>query len=329
MIYLDPNKTHIKDALKMHQEKIVKKVINIVKKCEDDDIKASLTDFKIKKIIEGSPTDINDLNNDFYKSTKGFSLKSYQLFLATVDKDIKKLTPIEKRNLTVYKKKHEIIEKIFNYSNSFSLKKTKYSTYTLADNLKINPCVYCNRLPTKTVVKPNKITRPEFDHWFPKKKYPLLALSFFNLIPSCHICNSTLKGDANINLNDYFHPYVENEKIINKELRFSYYNKTLNTYDFDIITTSHKAQKTAEVFKIKEIYETHIDEIKELRQIRDIYSDSYIQSLSALCKGTISEEEIYRLAFGVYKEEKEFEKRPLSKMKRDILIELGIIINDK
>ena len=90
---------------------------------------------------------------------------------------------------------------------------------------------------------------------------------------------------------------------------------------------SVKGNNTIEAFKIKEIYETHEEEIDDLRRIRDIYSESYLQNLSKLYKGIISEEEIYRLAFGVYLKETEFDKRPLSKMKRDILIELGIIKN--
>ena len=39
----------------------------------------------------------------------------------------------------------------------------------------------------------------------------------------------------------------------------------------------------------------------------------------------ISNEEIYRLAFGTSFEEKDFQKRPLSRMKRDILDELGML----
>jgi hypothetical protein len=90
-------------------------------------------------------------------------------------------------------------------------------------------------------------------------------------------------------------------------------------------TYSDKGKNTINAFKIKEIYETHEEEIKELRRIRDVYSESYIQNLASYHKLAISEEEIYRLAFGVYIEESNFEKRPLSKMKKDILLELGII----
>jgi len=329
MIYLDLNSNKIKIALKQHEDGLLKILINRVKKCTDLSIQSFLTDENVKKILVGKPEDIIKINKNFYDKVQGLSSRGYSEFLLNVDKSEKNLTSAQKRNLSIYKKKHLFLEEIFNYSKSFSLKVTKYSTYSLADNLKINSCVYCNRMYTKTVFKPDKITRPEFDHWFPKKKYPLLALSFYNLIPSCHICNSTLKGDNILNLTDFFHPYVDSAKTINKEFRFSYYNKTLNTYGFDLITNTPKALNTANAFKIKEIYETHLDEIKDLRQIRDVYSDRYIQNLSKLCKGAISEEEIYRLAFGVHKKEVDFEQRPLSKMKRDILIELGIIVNEK
>lgn len=53
---------------------------------------------------------------------------------------------------------------------------------------------------TKTVFdeEGEKITRPTFDHWFAKDDHPLLALSFYNLIPSCNICNSSVKGKKEI-----------------------------------------------------------------------------------------------------------------------------------
>lgn len=39
----------------------------------------------------------------------------------------------------------------------------------------------------------------------------------------------------------------------------------------------------------------------------------------------LSKEEVYRLAFGTHLTEDKFDRRPLSKMKRDILTELGIV----
>jgi hypothetical protein len=243
-----------------------------------------------------------------------------------VEIDKRKRTKSQNKLVIRYRDLHQFVENIFKYDNSFAEKERKYSTYDLANNLSISSCVYCNRMYTKTVYKPKKITRPEFDHWFPKSKYPLLALSFYNLIPSCHICNSSLKGATNLSFSDYYHPYIDDAAEINNNIKFSYYNKTLNTYGFKVDTFSIKGKNTVDAFKINEIYETHEEEISDLRRIRDIYSESYLQKLSSLYKGVISPEEIYRLAFGVYIEESHFEKRLLSKMKKDILIELGIII---
>ena len=32
-------------------------------------------------------------------------------------------------------------------------------------------------------------SKKQIDHFFPKRKYPFLALCYYNLIPSCDICN--------------------------------------------------------------------------------------------------------------------------------------------
>jgi len=45
-----------------------------------------------------------------------------------------------------------------------------------------------------------------------------------------------------------------------------------------------------------------------------------------ILKGTsISDKKIYRLAFGTHIDDAQFDRRPLSKMKKDILNELGIL----
>lgn len=329
MIYINSKEQKIIDGLKEHQKGLLKILKNRVSKCANTDIKSFLSESNLKIILTGTPYELYNINNLFYNTISGFTSTSYNNFKIYIDINKDRRTTTQKKNISKYKKLHDTIEDIFKYEKSFSIKKTKYSTYNLANNLDINTCVYCNRMYTKTVFKPNKLTRPEFDHWFPKSKYPLLALSFYNLIPSCHVCNSSLKGATNLNLNDYLHPYIDDENIINNEIKFSYYNKTLDTYGFEMKTTSVKGKNTIDAFKIKEIYETHEEEIADLRKIRDTYSESYLQNLSKIYKGIISPEEVYRLAFGVYIEESKFVKRPLSKMKRDILIELGIIKNEK
>lgn len=248
---------------------------------------------------------------------------------AILSSEPKELALLNKRIKSTdgYDKSRDDISYIFRYAKWFDQKKeTKYNAYDLAENLNIQTCVYCNRIYTKTVVNPSKITRPNFDHWFGKKENPLLALSFFNLIPSCSICNSGVKGEADFDLNTHLHPYLDNTC----GYKFSYYIKSINSYDFKIVTDdlNLRAETTVKAFKLQEIYETHKSEIKDLVKIRTVYSQAYLLNLNKFLnkdKTNVSMDEIYRLAFGTYKDETNFDKRPLSKLKRDILKELGII----
>jgi hypothetical protein len=120
----------------------------------------------------------------------------------------------------------------------------------------------------------------------------------------------------------------DDEKI---NFKFSYDHKNYSSFKFKIINKNDFSKNSTNAFKLKEIYETHEDEIIDLRKLRDIYSDKYLQMLkNNILKGTsTSEEEIYRLAFGTHIDEAMFDRRPLSKMKKDILIELGILKDEK
>ena len=77
---------------------------------------------------------------------------------------------------------------------------------------------------------------------------------------------------------------------------------------------------------LKTMYNAHIDELKDLILTKKAYSKSYLQNMmKAYPKAGLSNEEIYRLAFGTELNEVNFSKRPFSKFKKDILKELKII----
>lgn len=219
----------------------------------------------------------------------------------------------------------KVVEKMFNYDWFSRKKKKMYNAYTLASNLGVNTCAYCNRNYTVTVPG---TTRAFFDHYFPKKKYPLLALSFYNLIPSCSICNSTIKGEKELSLRKHVHPYRDNYL---NDFWFSYdYNnnqKSKLKVKIKYKANKLKTRKTLDFFKLEDVYNAHTDELKDLLKVRTAFSDKYLEILSSkILKGTkIGKDELYQLAFGVYLEDSKILNRPLSKFKRDILTELGII----
>lgn len=148
----------------------------------------------------------------------------------------------------------EEIEKIFNYKWF----RDEYA-YQFTKDMNVNICPYCNREFTFTVVSENtckKITRPEIDHYFPQYKYPMFSISFYNLIPSGHICNSSIKGTEFMSIEKYLHPYVDEEK------SFKFYldmkdDVVLSTEILLDANSNDKVDKTIDFFKLREIYRYH------------------------------------------------------------------------
>lgn len=93
----------------------------------------------------------------------------------------------------------KVCKKIFKYG-ALNYKKScqKESTaYWLQRQLGVKVCPYCNRMYTTTLFGEDKI-RPDFDHFYPESKYPYLAVSLFNLIPSCSMCNKRKSDKAEV-----------------------------------------------------------------------------------------------------------------------------------
>lgn len=218
---------------------------------------------------------------------------------------------------------------VFNYDRFISQASTRYDAYDLAEALDIRTCPYCNRNYTSTVItrKGEKITRPQFDHYFDKADNPLLALSFYNLIPSCSVCNSSVKGTTKFDLSSHLHPYVD-DSIDKIRFTYEYSNQTKSGLEVRIKTNnSSKEKNTVEEFAIEEIYNSHKGELLDLLRTRQYFSDKYLEILKThLLKGVIvSQEDLYRIAFGTELNPENFINRPFSKFKKDILTELGVV----
>lgn len=194
------------------------------------------------------------------------------------------------------------------------------------EKLNIDTCIHCNRNYTIQLV--NDRARAELDHWFPKETYPILALSFYNLIPSCHSCNHIKHNNspdggwenALLNIN---HPYMEDKTSI---FSFSYFYNSINQSKVIIKTKNEKAKKTVEFNKINKIYETHSNrELNDLLELRYKYSQNYLDILlnkTFTREFSMSQGEAYRMIFGIEINEEDYHKRPFSKFKKDIIDEL-------
>ncbi|MES2649854.1 MAG: hypothetical protein V4717_23460 [Bacteroidota bacterium] len=236
-----------------------------------------------------------------------------------------------------------LLENIFDYDNWFSKLDLNddWGPYQLTSALNQNTCPFCNRQYTFTIMTIDgaKVARPQLDHFLPKSLNPLLGLSFFNLIPSCGVCNSSIKSSKPTSFNTHLNPYEKNE--FNGLMRFSY---TPLTYEGSIGLTSEvdveirydglptdkllekKIQGNIEMFCLNDVYKNHTDAVQEIIRKRHISNDKYIESIQTMYNHlNLSLEETYRLAYGNYYNEKEHFKRPLAKLTRDIAVELGAI----
>ncbi len=275
--------------------------------------------------------------------------KILELHVKELTKKIKPLPTISKYSINeilgaIPKKLHEISQwfdtlsendkKQFDYikneyNNFITKDKKEYHGYILSKALNINVCPYCNRNYTFTVISNKEISRPEFDHFYSKDKYPILALSFYNLIPSCNICNSTLKGSKKITINSHIHPYFES---FHKKAKFHFKPLSISflhnhkSIELELKTTDSKAKKSIELFKLNKFYEEHKDIVVELIQKSVIYNDSYIDELSAKYEGILfkNREDLLRLITSGYINDEDINKRPLSKLIKDISEELGL-----
>lgn len=221
------------------------------------------------------------------------------------------------------------VKHVFSYDSY--IKGNKEMSYALAHLMDVNTCTYCNRQYTLTVDDVDEdgtivghLIRPEFDHWFSQKDYPDLALSYYNLIPACHICNSIIKRDAEMGIDKHIHPYID------KKIGFSFsYVPTSDGYAVDIVRDEvvdddyyERVENTLELFKLPQIYGAHSGlELKELLELATANHPDYISTLvsDVMMKLGVKEIEAYRILFGIEVSEEDYLKRPMSKFKSDVI----------
>lgn len=242
---------------------------------------------------------------------------------------------------------NELLLKIFNYEGIFD-DSSKKRAFELSKIIGTQTCCYCNRQYTFTVEhthpkqdkqgnwtikgaknKDERIARPAFDHWFPKSEYPLLSLSLYNLIPSCHICNSSAKGSTPVNLDDYIHPYVHNPG--HPEIKFKAVPSVLPNMKWTIKIErpdGSAEDNTIKLFCLDDIYKLHDSlEVKDIMDFKDNYPEGYIADLMNRLRvenigGSLTQKDVFRMLFGIEYDEDKVLLRPLGKMKRDLIEEL-------
>lgn len=204
-----------------------------------------------------------------------------------------------------------------------TLYKQRFPRQEFVEELQVTVCPYCNR---NFVNSTYKRTMCDLDHFYDKKTYPILAVSFHNLVPVCHACNHAKAS---------------------KSISYSPHNMKFNTDDllsFDFFITgmdylsdnkqigieigySGEFKSNVKELKLREVYQIHSDIVQECIKKAIMFNPEYMTDLFNTYNELFeSEEELYRIVFGNYMEESFYGKRPLSKLKKDVLSKLLIEI---
>jgi hypothetical protein len=202
------------------------------------------------------------------------------------------------------------------------LKKSDY-----VDMLGVDTCLYCNRNFVFNFKKGKHLhATAQIDHFYDKKHYPYFAVSLYNLIPSCSTCNQRKSTkEANI-----IHPFVES---FDQKARFvlhvknSRFYQSTDGFNIKLDTEDPKAKASIDMFNLERLYQHHKDIVLEMLQREAIYNESYLDELYHKYEGTLfkNREDLMLLVHGGYVDEEQINKRPLSKLVKDISAELGLI----
>lgn len=176
----------------------------------------------------------------------------------------------------------ELLNHVFRY-DSFSKRNVAYE---ILQKMDVPVCPYCNRQYTSTLN--SRKMRPQFDHYFPKSLYPYLALSLYNLVPCCPMCNQA-KGALDTKSKPILYPYEEEFGIETKftleyaAAQFVKIRQGLSA-DFDVVIVveeqESKIKRQSNKLCLEELYKAHNGYIVDLLKNMYINPPARMEQLS-------------------------------------------------
>ena len=223
----------------------------------------------------------------------------------------------------IRKRKKKLLSEAFQYEN---LSKRKVLN-TILQLMDVPVCPYCNRQYTFTLASGK--SRPQMDHYYPRDLYPYLAVSLYNLVPCCAVCN-TAKGPLDTREYPILYPYDEG---FSYDMGFQIVAKDSDdwvnilhdgTGEFSL-TVEKKRQiplkKEAVVKNQMEVL--HLDEHFDILRRQAMYTPERIHDLYRQFAHLFrSREELKQVLSGTDTDERGWGKRTLSKLTYDIVKQL-------
>ena len=208
----------------------------------------------------------------------------------------------------------------------------------LVEATETNVCPYCNRVFVQNITLANGGSmKGQLDHFLPKEKFPYLAISKYNLVPSCPFCNSvTLKGSTDPRMEHMVSPYSLKDahglKFTNNIRKKGFLNLTTCAQSVKVSVNCQgnpDLKNNARVFHLKDIYNSHTDYVAEMYYRYNMTKSPFYKAFAyqmlnqnagrGFWRIKLSQAEWDRIVLGVYTDENDFKKRPMSKFCMDMM----------
>ncbi|WP_169764010.1 HNH endonuclease [Campylobacter mucosalis] len=227
---------------------------------------------------------------------------SFDIINLSSDAIIKKIanskSPFESKMIEIYNKAYENV-----VSKKFAKDIVLFKNYHI--------CPYCK---VNYIKMQDGIARPDLDHFYPKRKFFYLAITFDNLVPSCTLCNQRLKRDKDPVINFY-----KTQNIFKKiQFECDIINKYIYISNIDDFDCSEK--EWIRDMKTQEIYSMHTEIFDNIYEKYEKYRKSNIKDMAACLN--LDEKYIKDIVFAEYKIMKE-RNEPLYKLKQDLFKQIS------
>lgn len=273
-----------------------------------------------------------------------------ELFLDYENKEIDKIIKIMKKKNKKSKSILEIRFEKLNISEEylpnqlFCYKKFQdgnknWGRHKLLFLMEIEVCPYCQR---NYISSYDEKTTADLDHFYPKSLYPFLALSLYNFIPSCQICNSRFKGNKDTRDSVYLYEegfdelgvkFRTSKEVISETLgeRYSDFYVKIDYENLKNKEDGEKVKNSIENLGLDRVYKkSHNQYIQNLLYNIEKYPENYLENCVEMFESNVDKKKQLEEYFkDIVKEP--YRKRiengePLAKLTKDILEEFDIKI---
>ena len=201
--------------------------------------------------------------------------------------------------------------------------------HKIISGLGVNVCPYCNRnyISPYEDERGKLRTTADLDHFYPIKYFQLFALSLYNFIPSCPICNMKFKKARRMKILYPYEKGFEKNAVFKVAINNNTDFRTLigDNDEFELaIQVSPESDDFMEIENQKQmlhleaVYKIHKQQVREVLCKKQHYSQIYSEMIQKVIPGITKEKENLFI-YGYTLQEDERKDRPLSKLMDDII----------